>query len=188
MEIRNVVVGYLQTNCYILSNNSGEAIIIDPGGEAGKIEKHLKGLHPKYIVLTHGHSDHFGAVDALKNKYNPITAIHSSDVDILNALTDIKIDLLLEEGSIISIDGISLKVLHTPGHSKGCICLYDGNKKLFTGDTLFADTCGRTDLMTGSDKDMNGSLKKLFSMDRDIRIYPGHGPTALLKETIEKFN
>lgn len=188
MQIKNIVVGYLGTNCYLLINKNKEVIIIDPGAEANKIEKALKGIHPKYIILTHAHTDHFGAVKDLKQKYNLTIAVHSFDAEMLKIFTNLRIDLLLEEKNKISLGNISLSVIHTPGHSKGSICLFDGNKNLFTGDTLFADTCGRTDLLTGSDKDMNESLKKLFALDPKIKIYPGHGPSTLLKDAMKYFS
>ncbi len=188
MEIKNLIVGPLLTNCYLLFSKR-EAAVIDPGGEAKKILKEVEssGKKLKYIILTHSHWDHTSAVLKIKD-YNPPTTsspslrerapkaeaeilIHEAEKDFLK----IKMDKFLEEGDKIKIGDIILKVLHTPGHSKGSICLL-GDNFIFTGDTLFKDGYGRTDLPSGSQKDLEESLEKLLKfLKPGIKIYPGHG-------------
>jgi glyoxylase-like metal-dependent hydrolase (beta-lactamase superfamily II) len=168
MLIKTIKVGDLQTNCYIvIDEKSNEAVIIDPGDEASEILRELKNLKIRYIILTHGHPDHFGAVNNIKAKTGAPLLMHPADNWFF------KPDKELSEGQEIKFGEISLKVLHTPGHTKGGVCLY-ANGHLFSGDTLFSEAHGRTDLPGGSIEEMRKSLKRLASLPDETRVYPGH--------------
>lgn len=173
MEIKKLVVGPLMTNCYLISSQ-GETIIIDPGDEAEKILREIKKNKVKYIILTHYHFDHVSASQEIKEKTGALILVHQKEKDFFD-LEKIKIDKFLKEGEEIKIGQESLKVIHTPGHSKGSICLL-GKNELFSGDTIFENGYGRTDLAGGSEKDLKNSLQKLEKLlPKGIIIYPGHG-------------
>lgn len=173
MEIKKITVGELQTNCYLFISD-GESAVIDPGGEAPEILAWLKkaGAKPKYIINTHYHFDHTLANQAVKKDTGAFILIHEAEKDFI----DFKADRFLKEGEEIKIGGEVLKIIHTPGHTPGSICLL-GNGFLFSGDTLFYGGYGRTDLPGGSDDDMARSLEKLDKMIKPkTKVYPGHGP------------
>lgn len=177
MQIKTIKVGSLQTNCYVvIEEKSKEGVVIDPGDEALRILAEIKDLKIRYIILTHGHPDHFGAVEELKRKTGAPLLMNPEDSWF------VKPDQELKEGNEIKFGSLVLKVMHTPGHSKGSICLYiDGH--LFSGDTLFCSGCGRTDLPGASREEMRKSLKKLSFLPNETRVYPGHGePTTIGKE------
>lgn len=190
---KQLVVGPLQVNCYILgSAKTGEAIIVDPGEEPEKIKANLKDLKlkPKFIVNTHGHIDHIGA-----NIHFALPVyIHRLDAEFLtnprlnlSSMLGIPFQssqqvLLLEEGQKIGLGEISLEVIHTPGHTPGGICL-KADKFCFTGDTLFAQGIGRTDIPAASEKDLLNSIReKLLTLPDEVIIYPGHGPSSRIGE------
>ncbi|MEG2322014.1 MAG: MBL fold metallo-hydrolase [Bacilli bacterium] len=158
MEIKTVVVGTLQTNCYIISN-AYECLIIDPGASKNKIIDAIGSLKPIGIIITHNHYDHIGALDEIKNKYDiPI-------YDITN----------LQEKSY-NVNGFMFDVIYTLGHASTCITIYFKKEKvMFVGDFLFKDSIGRTDLETSNEEEMMMSLLKIKKYDDDITIYPGHG-------------
>ena len=198
-KITRLVVGPFSTNCWIYPTNNNEAIIIDPGDEADKIIFTLKKLDiaVKYILLTHGHFDHICAVPELALcTGKPQIAIHRLDSKSLGEgayqvhAESLKVvfgdasfldaywndmpaaDTLLEEGSTVG----PFTVLHVPGHTPGSAAFWDKEQKIiFTGDTLFKNGIGRTDLPGGSDVQIKDSLKRLFSLDAEIAVYPGHG-------------
>lgn len=168
MIIKTIKVGSLQTNCYIIiDKKSSEAIVIDPGDEADKIIPELEGLKVKYIVLTHGHPDHFGAIDDIKEKTGAPILAHPADNWFFPP------DEKLEEGDEIIVGNIILKVFYTPGHTEGGICLYTQGH-LFAGDTLFKQWHGRVDLPGGSMSKMKKSLERLATLPDDTKVYPGH--------------
>ncbi|MCL2139319.1 MAG: MBL fold metallo-hydrolase [Treponema sp.] len=190
-KIYHIAVGYLQTNCWIVPlhtelENKAPAgycscAVIDPGDQPNHIiallEQHK--LFPVYIILTHGHFDHIGAMPNLVEEYEkrhgfkPLIAMHSADAKQFN-LSPQKI--LAEEDNI---DAFS--VLHLPGHSPGGIGLLDKeNGVLFSGDTLFYNDYGRTDLPGGSEDQLFLSLNRLFMLDENIEVYPGHGPVTTI--------
>ena len=191
MIIKQVVVGVCSANCYVVGcEKSREAIIIDPGGEPDKIRRIIEkaGLHPKIIVDTHGHFDHIGANGAFEL---PIY-IHVMDKDMLSdpekngsvfygkAYTSPPPDKLLQDGDHVEFGEVTLEVIHTPGHTPGCICLL-GEGIVFTGDTLFAGGVGRTDLPGGSEVLLFESIReKLFSLPDATIIFPGHGPSSTI--------
>ena len=158
MELKHLIVGPLLTNCYILISE-GEALVIDPGGGLKRILKEIGEAKLKYIVLTHHHWDHVSEALKLKEK------------------TGAKILTNLKEDDEIKVGDSVLKVISTPGHTKESICLL-AEDFIFTGDTLFEDGTGRTDLPGGSQKDLENSLSKLKKILKPgTKIYPGHGPT-----------
>jgi glyoxylase-like metal-dependent hydrolase (beta-lactamase superfamily II) len=207
-NITNLVVGAIETNCWIYPINEKEAAIIDPGDEADRIISVLKKLDlvPSYILLTHGHFDHIAAVPHLIEKLSPAKpqiAIHRMDAEYLGPdaykvhAVSVKAamgsssfidtfwrdlppaDILLEEGSIIG----PFTVLHLPGHSRGSIAFWDKEAGvLFTGDTLFNYAYGRTDLPGGNEDAIFASLRRLFEMDGNIKVYPGHGSTTTIEQ------
>ena len=172
MEIKRLIVGELETNCYLLISEN-ELGIIDPGGEADKILKEIEKakVKPKYIINTHCQPDHILANEKIKKATGAKILIHEAEKDFIN----FEADRFLEDGDEIKIGESVLKVLHTPGHTQGSICLLDEDF-VFTGDTLFKDGCGRTDLPGSSQKDMENSLEKLSKLLKPGTIvYPGHG-------------
>lgn len=170
MNIKRVAVGSLQTNCYIIEEDN-ETIVIDPGGEPEKILKYIKG-EVKYIINTHYHFDHTLANKEIKEATKAKILISEKEKDYI----DFKPDGFLKENEEIKIGKTILKVLETPGHSKGSICLIS-NGIIFAGDTIFeGGYCGRMDLPGGSEEDMQDSLNKLKKIIKsETKIYPGHG-------------
>lgn len=198
MKIINLAVGQLQTNCYIVySENTKDCIIIDPGDEAQRILSTVdeNNLKVKYIVLTHGHFDHIGAVREVQNATGALVVIHKDDASYLAdgrrnlssyigiKQDEVKADKLLSDGDTIEVGDMVFKVIHTPGHTPGGICILKDNL-LFTGDTLFDSSIGRTDFPYGSLPQLIESIKnKLYTLDADYVVYPGHeGKTTLDKE------
>ena len=197
MILEALTVGGLATNCYILGDEeSRQAVVIDPGGDFGIIEASLKKLklEVKYIVLTHGHIDHIGALSKLKKATGAEILIHSKDSAMLSDPSQnlsffsgddviaTKADRLLQEGETVQCGEITLEVLHTPGHTPGGISLLT-DKMIFTGDALFCGSIGRTDFPGSSHQGLITSIKdKLLSKDDDCIIYPGHGPSSTIGE------
>lgn len=187
------------TNCYIIQDeDSREAMVIDPGGEHEKILKMLDVLNAKvkYIYLTHCHGDHIGAVNEIKNKKGGKILIHRFDAKGLEddsislqsyiGMEKIQLepDSRVDDDDLIHIGKIQFKIIHTPGHTRGGSCVYcEKEKMIFTGDTLFRGTWGRTDLPTGSLEDiMNSIVKKLMILPDNTIVYPGHGKSTMIKE------
>jgi hydroxyacylglutathione hydrolase len=188
MKIQTFTVGMLSTNCYVANcERTREAIIIDPGfddaREAEQIIRYLEDntLKVKFIVNTHGHSDHISGDVVLKRKFDVPICIHVNDAPCLNSLGEAipPANVMLEDESLLKFGQITLKVMHTPGHTLGGISLL-GENLVFTGDTLFAGGIGRTDFAGGSDRDMQGSLKKLLGLPDNCVVYPGHGVASMI--------
>lgn len=194
MIVDKLVVGPFASNCYIVGSPSDkEGMIIDPGDKAGAILNRVEklGLDIKLIVLTHGHIDHTGALKEVKQATGAEVAVHSDDARSLGKQPLGMIfglfyppppppDRLLKDGDAIDIGDLHFVVLHTPGHTPGSICLV-GQGVVFTGDTLFNHSVGRTDLPGGSYSDLMNSLKtKLMTLPDDTLVYPGHeGETTI---------
>lgn len=188
--------GKFASNSYMVyEENSKEAIIIDAGVDANEVIGKAKelGLDPKYIILTHGHVDHIISVEKIKDHFNIPVAIHREDKDMLENSAknlsgafgmggvEVVPDIVLEEGDELEFGGLSLKIIHTPGHTLGGITINIGNC-LFTGDTLFAGSIGRTDFPGGSFDDIISSIKdKLLIYPDDTLVYSGHGPSSTIK-------
>lgn len=190
MIVQTFVLGMLSTNCYVANcNETQEAIIIDPGldysSEAEPIFNYIveKALRIKFIVNTHGHPDHIRGDGLFKRTYGVPLCIHAEDVHLIrDPETDIPPpNVLLKNGDKIRFGTETLRVIHTPGHTPGGISLV-GENLVFTGDTLFAGSIGRTDFQGGSDSDMRLSLKKLLSLPDSFTVYPGHGPRSTIGE------
>lgn len=190
--------GSLATNCYIIGcPDTKEAVVVDPGWDGEDIINILEeeNLTLKYIINTHGHGDHIGANGQLKEYSGAEILIHQADAAMLtdpqknlSAAFSEKVvsphaDRFLQEGDVINVGtSVTLKVLHTPGHTPGGICL-KGSNFILTGDTLFAGSIGRTDFPGGSFEELISSIKnKLFSLEGDYIIYPGHGPSSTLEK------
>lgn len=179
MDIKTIKVGSLQTNCYIVIDESTQqALIIDPGDDAHKILPQIKNLKVKYIIITHGHPDHFEALDDVKAATKATVLMHADDNWF------IKPDQTINNNDKIQVGNIEFTVIHTPGHSKGGICLYTPGH-LFSGDTLFWHTYGRTDLPGSSEAQMQASLKRLGDLPDQTKVYPGHGYSSTIKEEKE---
>lgn len=195
MEIERIVVGPIETNCYIASDEkSGEAVVIDPGFEEDLIINYLKekNLKVKYVLNTHGHFDHIQANDAIRDFTGAPLAIHADDVELLTAPEKVSVgmmrdvhgsrqpEMILHNGDHITFGSCDLLVIYTPGHSKGGCCFYEKNEKVcFTGDTLFRGGVGRTDLYGGNTGVLLKSVReRLNVLTDDTEVYPGHGPSS----------
>ena len=184
MEITVLTLGGYMTNCYILRQEaSSQCLIIDPGYEAGRILSVLqqKQLEPEAILLTHGHFDHVGAVQDLAAE---------TDCDVYIAEADLSLPPMITNGKLyythtypasgtLNLAGLAIRVLPTPGHTPGSVCLLVEDT-MFSGDTLFQGSCGRTDLPGGSWEQIAASLKTLASLPGDYRVLPGHGGETTL--------
>ncbi|MCL2172637.1 MAG: MBL fold metallo-hydrolase [Nitrososphaerota archaeon] len=182
MQVETFPVGMLLTNCYVVNcTQTKEAIIIDPGidfaDEAQPIFSYIEkeGLKIKGIVNTHGHQDHIKGDGLMQKQYNCPIYIHENDAYWLTRLENINVTekVLLKDHENIQFGKVCLKVMHTPGHTMGSICLID-EKIMFSGDTLFSESIGRTDFAESSPKDMNETLQKLTKLPDELLVYPGH--------------
>jgi len=185
--------GMLVSNCYIIGDN-GEGAIIDPGADADEIIAKAReaGLEIKYIILTHAHIDHMVSMDMLREKTGAKVLVHEKDAP---ALPNSRIngsmlfgldrkfseaDVLLKDGDVVEVGGLKLEIIHTPGHTPGGICIKVENC-VFTGDTLFRLSVGRTDLGNGDHDDLMESLTgKLMKLDDETVVYPGHGTSSTI--------
>lgn len=201
MEIDRLILGEYETNCYLLRSNktANDCMVVDPGLEVEQLLDFIKRhkLNPAAVVLTHGHIDHIGGVAELRENYPDVKVyIHKLDAEMLEngysnlsammggAFSTNPADFLLEDGSVIEQTGVKLQVLHTPGHTPGGICLYSRNEEIvFTNDTLFAESIGRTDFPGGSLEQLLKSVReKLFTLPDDTIVYPGHGPSTTIAQ------
>lgn len=196
MIFEGMAVGSYYANCYIVgSDSTNEAAIIDPGADFNLIDKKIieLGLEPKIIILTHAHGDHIGAVIDFVNKYGTKVYIHKEDAEMLKdgnknftkALTGKNISIIpnveLKDNDEIKLGDLNFEIIHTPGHTRGGICIKVGNI-MMTGDTLFNKSIGRTDFPGGSfDEIINSIKEKIFKYDDDIIIYPGHNSPSTIK-------
>lgn len=195
MKLKVAVVGAVSTNCYVVANNqNNEIIIIDPGDDVGVISDHIDRMHGtvKGILLTHGHFDHIMAVNELAARHHVKIYAHSAEKELLadpnlNCSQGflrkpyiVDLQETLEDNMIFTLAGFRIKVLYTPGHTIGSVCyLFEEEGVLFSGDTIFMESVGRTDLPTGNEGRLLDSIqKKLMNLDDDIKVFPGHGPST----------
>ena len=198
MEIRQIPVAPIGANCYIVSEGK-EAFIIDPGGDAGKIIRAAKSFDVRYVLLTHTHFDHIGGLSDVKNAFPEAeTAVHKLEKEWLYStelnlsenfgfsfIYEKEVDIELEDGMKLDFAGTEINVLHTPGHTPGSSCFYIEKSDicespvLFSGDTLFRHSIGRTDFPGGSGRKIVESIKnKLMILPDNTVVYPGHEETT----------
>ncbi len=182
MEMDILQLGPLGTNCYLLWED-GSCVLIDPGADAAQLLRRIAGLGVRLegIVLTHGHYDHVGAVQALREATGCRVYLPDADAALPPSITDgpIAYTDLYADGDVLRFGPIELRAMRTPGHTPGSSCLRLGNR-LFTGDTLFRGSCGRIDLPGGDWRQMYASLKRLGELEGDLYVYPGHGDASTL--------
>ena len=195
IDVKITMVGELATNCYIITDtHTGEKAIIDPGATSPSVRGIIKNSPDKiqYVLRTHGHFDHIGYVSTLKKETNAKIAISRQDSDCLSKPERnlshkffgrkpeaVEPDILLEEGDTLKLGNSEIKFILTPGHSSGSGC-YIVDNQIFTGDTIFRLSIGRTDLPTGSYREIVKSLKRIASLEGEYYIYPGHGEATML--------
>ncbi len=184
LKIHVLPLGDYQTNCYIVhEENSTDCLIIDPGYEPEIISSYLeeKGLTPAAILLTHCHFDHVGAVKDLAAQYDCKVFLDKKELAMPPMLTNGPLYYTdgYGDGDTLTLAGIPIQVLETPGHTPGSVCLIMEDT-LFSGDTLFAGSCGRTDLPCGDARAMRDSLRRLAALSENYQVCPGHGPSSTL--------
>lgn len=191
MIFDTIPVGQIDTNCYLIGDEKENiCAVADPGGSPGRVLAMIEksGLELKMILLTHGHWDHVGAIPALLEKY-PDIPVYAHEAELCPADEPNphyffphagKNQRLYGEGDELALGSLTLKVLHTPGHSGGSVVILVEDVML-SGDTLFAGTCGRCDLPRGGEEPMMQSLKRLAELEGDYKVCPGHGPLSALE-------
>ncbi len=196
MILKSFPCGPIETNALLLAcDSSKEAAIIDaPQGCLGVLEKVIQelGLHVKMILLTHSHWDHIAGLEELKKRFNAPVYVHMDDaanvetpgadaLPLYFPIGGVIPDVYLNEGPSLSLGSLKIQVIHTPGHTPGCVCFYiEKEHVLVSGDTLFRGSMGRLDLPTGQPEKMGDSLRKLSRLPADTQVYPGHGPTTTI--------
>lgn len=199
MDIQNLYPGSWGSNCYVLTSGK-HAAIVDPSADAAHILETVQkaGAVPDFILLTHGHFDHIVSLDRLRTLASIPAYIHKEDADMpedanKNAFytffhmnrTYRPPEHTLSDGTVLHLGEETIRVLHTPGHTKGSVCYMLPNGSLLTGDTLFAESYGRCDLYGGDEQALFASLSKLRSLPPQTVIYPGHGDSALLQHALD---
>lgn len=192
------------SNCWVMiDEESGEFVLIDPSPTGAAFlefleKRELKKENLKYILLTHGHFDHITGADEIRDASGAPLAVHEADADFLTTdknaykyffredLIMRPAEIILRDGDVLYLGKNEIRVMHTPGHTEGSVCFFVGDN-IYTGDTLFDRSIGRTDLVGGSQAKLEDSLRKLIALDRDYNIYPGHGSVSTLYKQI-KFN
>ncbi len=195
LELKIFSPGMVYANCYIVKDEeSGDAFVVDPGSYTKRLEAVLSEMKIeklRYILLTHGHFDHIEGVKKLKENYGGEIVIHSEDADCLHdkkkslaskfffIQNDVTADKLVYDEDTLSFGDGEIKVVHTPGHTVGSVC-YLLSDMMFSGDTLFRNTIGRTDFPGGSFEQIKKSLQKLSLLEGDYKVYPGHDVSTTL--------
>lgn len=195
LAIERIPAGIYAANCYIVfDETTKDALIIDPAGDAHKISKFItqKELSVKAIFITHGHGDHIGAVEELRDLYKVEVYVHQADEYMLQSARHNLSNLMsgpdvafdpdwhVGHGERMTFGSLNIEIIHTPGHTKGGICILHGNQ-LFTGDTLFAGSIGRTDLEGGNHNELLKSIHdRLLNMNDGVEVYPGHGSASTI--------
>lgn len=202
MIVRSIAVGPLESNCFIIADEvSKKAMVIDPGDEPDRIMDVISngGFFVDYIVCTHAHFDHVGAVPDIKEGTGADIVIHRDELEIYHAAKDQAAfwgydleplpepDIFVEDGDMIEVGTLKFEILHTPGHSPGSICLF-GEALVITGDTLFAGAVGRTDFYGGDMDKLKNSFERLMSLPPATEVLAGHGPNSTIgRESSDNF-
>lgn len=189
MEILTLPLGAYQTNCYLVSQpDRKDCIVIDPGYDPHIVLRQAQqaGKTVAAVLLTHGHFDHVGGVRGIAEATHCPVYLHEGELSMPEGITDGPLCYTdtYGEGDVLSLAGLSIRVLHTPGHTPGSVCLCCG-EALFSGDTLFWGSCGRTDLPGGNWNTIRKSLLRLKSLPGDYTVYPGHGDSTSLSQERE---
>lgn len=195
-EVLRYIVGPVCTNCYLLVNHkTGELLVVDPGDQAQLIEKQIEktGAKPVAILLTHGHFDHAGAAEALADKYQISIYAHEAEretledpgLNLCGMIGEHKVyhaDIFVKDEEVLNLAGFSIRVFFSPGHTIGGCCYYIADEKiLFSGDTLFQESVGRTDFPRGSASDLIRAIReKLMPLPDDVTVYTGHDESTLI--------
>ena len=195
-EVLRYIVGPVCTNCYLLVNHkTGEFLVVDPGDQAQLIEKQIEktGAKPVAILLTHGHFDHAGAAEELADKYQISIYAHEAEretledpgLNLCGMIGEHKVyhaDIFVKDEEVLNLAGFSIRVFFTPGHTIGGCCYYIADEKiLFSGDTLFQESVGRTDFPRGSASDLIRAIReKLMPLPDDVTVYTGHDESTLI--------
>jgi glyoxylase-like metal-dependent hydrolase (beta-lactamase superfamily II) len=209
LKVNHYVVGMVQTNCYVVFNEiTKECVVIDPGASGKSLAEKLRqeGLTPVAILLTHGHFDHVSAAKTVAKEFDIKIYAHEAEAETLHdskknaswmmgASENYDADVFVSDGEVLNLAGFDIKVLHTPGHTEGGCCYYIAEETvIFTGDTLFAQSVGRTDLPGGSMSQIVRSIQeKILTLteagnaDTDVTVYPGHNDITTI-ETERKYN
>jgi len=183
IQIEKLSLGPYGTNAYVLiCRHTGESVVVDVPGEAARLLDLLKGTTPRYILITHNHMDHTGALAELKSALGVPVAAHAEDAGRM----PVAADLLLKDGDIVSCGDIRLSVLHTPGHTRGSICFLTGNC-LIAGDTLFPDGPGKTGSPADFKKIMDSLTAKIFILPDEVQVFSGHGDSTTLGKERKAF-
>lgn len=193
IQVEKLVLGELATNTYIVTDTeSGECAVVDPAIESKELFGAVENRNVKYILLTHGHYDHIGGVNAMKDRTGAKVVIHQEEKSFLSDMElslapkpesteEIFPDIITENGTEIPFGDGNIKVMHTPGHTIGGVCyIFENDRVIFSGDTLFKLTAGRTDLPTGNAREELRSLAQIGALEGDYTVYPGHEASTTL--------
>lgn len=202
IDVKNFQVGLMGTNAYVITDEeTSEVALVDPGCTDSALTEYLDSVSDriKYILLTHGHFDHIGGALEYAKKYNAKIVISSLEEDFLSdndlnlsalfsrPLAPVKADVLLKDREVLMLGNTSFSFLHTPGHTKGSGCfVFEDDRAIFSGDTLFFSSMGRTDFPTGDPLTMMSSLRKLRDLEGDFKVYPGHDRITILSREREE--
>jgi hydroxyacylglutathione hydrolase len=183
IQIHQLSLGPYETNTYIVTYLKTKAsVIIDAPGDAEKVIEAVKGTEVKYILMTHNHMDHTGAMAELRSELGVPIAGHKADAGRM----PVKPDMLLDGGETLSVGNLEIRVIHTPGHTPGGLCFHTGNY-LLAGDTIFKDGPGRTNSPAALKQIIESITQKIFSLPDETRIFSGHGDATVLKEEKDKY-